>query len=106
MQNRYNDLHKWLKYHFGKATRCENIDCSKTSQKFEWSLLSGKEYEKERSNFWQLCKHCHARYDMKSTCQKGHEYTEENTRYREKGHRVCKTCQRQYMKNYGKRVIA
>lgn len=56
-------MHTWLKSHYGKADHCENPDCLGLSITFEWSKLRGKEYERKRENFWQLCKKCHVIYD-------------------------------------------
>ena len=56
-------IHTWLRYHYGKADHCENVDCLGLSNTFEWSKLQGKEYERKRENFWQLCKKCHVIYD-------------------------------------------
>lgn len=60
----YFHFHKWLKDNFGKANKCENINCSfKNPKRFEWSLLKGKKYQRKRENFWQLCASCHRKYD-------------------------------------------
>lgn len=34
-------------------------------------------------------------------CPKGHEYTEDNTRYCSRGHRTCKACQKEWHQIYG-----
>ena len=78
------NIHQWLKYHYGRAVSCENPNCtSNFSKRFEYSLLKGKLYEKNRDNFWMLCPSCHRKYDdsllvrdNKSKAQKrvvGHE---------------------------------
>lgn len=59
----YKALHRWLKDNFGKANKCENPKCPKKSQKFEWSLIKGKEYSHRRKNFRMLCRSCHCKYD-------------------------------------------
>lgn len=57
-------VHRWLKRSFGKASRCENIECQTSySKRFEWALIHGKDYDKERENFIQLCCSCHRKYD-------------------------------------------
>lgn len=61
----YFAIHIWLKKTFGGATICENVMCAGLSERFEWSLLKGKSYERKRENFWQLCQSCHRYYDMK-----------------------------------------
>ena len=61
----YHGLHTWLIKKFGKALCCENPKCEhKPTKRYEWSLLKGKEYERKRENFWQLCVSCHRKYDM------------------------------------------
>lgn len=59
-------IHQWLKKYYGKANRCESINCLKLSKIFQWALLKGKEYERKRENFWQLCIKCHLLYDSLS----------------------------------------
>jgi hypothetical protein len=60
----YKDIHRWLNINFGKADRCENIKCNNANPKmFEWSLIHNKKYEKNRENFWKLCRKCHKKYD-------------------------------------------
>lgn len=59
----YRSIHKWLQKHYGKASKCENEECTKTSDRFEWALKKGKKHEKNADNYRQLCKLCHERYD-------------------------------------------
>jgi hypothetical protein len=40
---------------------------------------------------------------LKTHCQQGHEFTEENTKRTKAGHRVCRTCEREYQKAYQRR---
>jgi hypothetical protein len=65
----YSALHKWLKYNFGKAVKCENPECSypRKSKRgklmvkaftFHWANKSG-EYKRDISDWWQLCISCH-----------------------------------------------
>lgn len=61
----YDKAHKYLAYYFGKAVKCEAVDCKGKSKKYQWALLKGCTYEKNRENFWQLCVSCHAVYDGK-----------------------------------------
>lgn len=60
----YFALHSWLRKTFGKANKCESINCSKISVIFEWAKVKGKKYERKRDNFTQLCRSCHRKYDM------------------------------------------
>lgn len=42
-----------------------------------------------------------AEYARRTHCNSGHAFTLENTYVRDNGARRCKTCQREYMRNYG-----
>lgn len=72
----YTALHDWLRKNFGKANKCE-ICKILIAKKYEWALLKGKEYERKRENFWQLCSKCHTKYDDKcpSAWNKGRKET-------------------------------
>lgn len=59
----YSTVHTWLQSRFGKASLCENYYCEHRSVVFQWALIKGKEYDRKRDNFWQLCKVCHLVYD-------------------------------------------
>ncbi len=60
----YYKVHLWIKYHYGSAKICENKFCLKRSKTFQWSLIKGKKCEKNRENFWRLCRSCHSIYDF------------------------------------------
>lgn len=60
----YFRIHSWLIYNHGKASKCENELCTSVNPKrFEWALLRGKEYKRDRNNYIQLCPSCHRKYD-------------------------------------------
>lgn len=59
---KYTTIHKWLFREYGKASKCE-ICGTTESKRYEWAKLKGKEYERKRENFWELCKSCHTIYD-------------------------------------------
>jgi hypothetical protein len=61
----YNSLHWWIRRNYGSANKCENHKCEAKSNIFEWALLKGKNYERKRGNFWQLCRKCHFNYDLR-----------------------------------------
>lgn len=63
--NEYLRIHKWLKTVQGKANKCTNKECSRTSKVFHWCLKKDKEYDYKIENFIQLCSPCHSRYDHK-----------------------------------------
>jgi len=63
--NEYFRIHAWLIYNHGKATKCENENCKSVNPKrYEWALLKGEDYKKDRNNFIQLCPSCHRKYDF------------------------------------------
>jgi hypothetical protein len=62
----YPTIHNWLVNEFGKATICESEFCSGKSKTYDWALIKGKEYERNRDSFHQLCRSCHVLYDMTS----------------------------------------
>jgi hypothetical protein len=105
----YRAKHIWIQFHYGKANKCE-FDETHQANYFHWSNISG-EYIRDISDWQQLCPKCHKNYDMKNSkkqpithCYKGHEYTDENTRLRKQpgkeNHRICKECQKFYMKQF------
>lgn len=63
-KNEYERIHYWMRTNFGKANECINPECLKKSTRYEWALLSNKEYEFNRDNFIELCKSCHTKYDI------------------------------------------
>jgi hypothetical protein len=60
----YASVHYWLKYHYGKATKCEGKECRGKSKNYSWAKLRDKKYDYKRENFIQLCRSCHGRYDI------------------------------------------
>lgn len=96
----YISTHMWVKYHYGKADKCEN--CKTTEDRlFQWSNISGQ-YLRIRRDWQKLCVPCHKRYDVpqKTQCKRGHEYTEENTYWDLKGSYICRACHRLNQKEY------
>lgn len=61
--NYYARVHRWITYHYGKASKCDNVECTKESKLFQWALLKGKKHEKNIDNYMQMCRKCHAKYD-------------------------------------------
>lgn len=66
----YGSIHCWIKKHYGKASKCENPNCSHKSKHYEWALLKGKKYSHNRNNFFMLCVSCHRKYDMTETTKR------------------------------------
>lgn len=59
-----SQVHKWLDSNFGKPKICENINCKKKSNWYDWALKKGKIYTRDRDNFLRLCRSCHRIYDL------------------------------------------
>ncbi len=75
----YGAIHDWLRDTFGSAKTCEKCG---VCEQVQWSKLHGKEYERVRENFWQLCVACHIEYDKTSLVyrpvwNKGRSWTKE-----------------------------
>ncbi len=86
----YHAIHIWLTSHYVKGDHCE--DCfSSVASRLEWANISG-EYKRERSDYKVLCPKCHRLFDRNNKCQKGHDYTTENTITNIRGHRHCRIC--------------
>lgn len=62
----YARIHHWVRTTFGKANKCENPKCEGKSHTFDWALRKGKNHEKKRQNYMQLCRPCHIKYDWTS----------------------------------------
>ena len=56
----YVGIHLWLRKHFKKTGNCGQCTSAKRTY---WALLKGKNYERKRENFWELCAKCHVAYD-------------------------------------------
>ena len=63
----YNSLHWWLRKTLGSAYRCEHPNCDGESPFFQWALIKGKSYDRKVENFWQMCRKCHFKYDLKKS---------------------------------------
>lgn len=70
----YYGLHIWINAHFGKAFKCENIDCIYPRmgdkkrwmikpKRYHWANVSGK-YLRDREDWVMLCVSCHKKYDI------------------------------------------
>jgi len=58
-------LHKRINRLYGKATYCENPECTGKSQDFDWSNKKHDYKTVDRADWQQLCKSCHKLYDIK-----------------------------------------
>jgi hypothetical protein len=58
-------IHRWLNKWYGRANRCEgkNHDSTKLVKKFDYALIKGKKYARNRAHFIMLCRRCHLKYD-------------------------------------------
>lgn len=88
----YRNVHLWVEYHLGKASKCEN-DLSHKTTRYHWANLSG-EYKRDFSDWAELCPRCHMIIDGVHTgrekCKNGHRYSEQGRKYN--GWNVCRTC--------------
>lgn len=66
----YSSVHYWLKKKYGVASRCTNKKCLKISNNFSWAKKRNCEYDYKRSNFIELCRSCHSRYDLTEETRK------------------------------------
>lgn len=61
----YSSQHQYLVRHFGKAGKCDNKNCKiDFPKRFEWALIHGRKYTKNREDYVQLCVSCHRKYDQ------------------------------------------
>jgi hypothetical protein len=59
----YSSKHDYQINKWGKATKCENENCTyKSPRRYEWANISGK-YLRQRDDYIQLCPSCHRRWD-------------------------------------------
>lgn len=59
----YQNIHYWLRSKYGLAARCEHCGI-KNKKRYYWALVKGCKYEKNRTNFIELCASCHKKYDI------------------------------------------
>jgi hypothetical protein len=60
----YRIVHDWINKHYGKACKCESLNCKKISKTFEYCLKKGETHERNIDNYIQFCRSCHRLYDM------------------------------------------
>ena len=65
----YKALHLWVERIKGKPKRCEICGTTDPDVKYEWANIS-REYRRDLSDFFGLCKPCHAKYDKKPPSKK------------------------------------
>ena len=66
----YVEIHRWLKYWYGKANKCEICGDKTGKFRFEWAKKKGVEYVKERDNFIMACRSCHSKMDFTEETRK------------------------------------
>ncbi len=94
----YSTQHTMLLYHFGRAAEHECV-CGQPAR--DWAYIGPVgEHSDDYSDYVPLCRRCHTMHDAPTHCPQGHEYDEANTYVRPNGHRVCRTCRRDGMRNY------
>jgi hypothetical protein len=60
----YRIVHDWLNKHYGKASKCENPNCTGRGKRFEYALKKGFQHDRNIGNYIQLCTSCHRLYDQ------------------------------------------
>lgn len=95
----YFSQHDWIRYHYGKANKCENKNCKNKCKYFEWANISGV-YIRDISDYKKLCIVCHKEMDYfnkyGNKCMKGHEFTPENTYiFPSTNKRRCMACRKE-----------
>lgn len=60
----YNSIHRYNLRKNGLAKKCQNLNCSGESKRYEWALKHGKEHSRDIENYFQLCHRCHHYYDV------------------------------------------
>lgn len=68
----YWRVHTWLRKYHEKALFCENRSYEKKTDKYEWALIKGKHYAKDRNLFIKLCTFCHRKYDWRPDVNVNH----------------------------------
>lgn len=59
----YQAVHKWVKHTAGPAIKCEHCHLD-DKKRYEWANVSGQ-YLYDMTDWMQLCKGCHMKYDNK-----------------------------------------
>jgi hypothetical protein len=58
----YRSVHSYLCRHFPKAGICE--ECGQEASRTEYALIHGRPMSRGRSDYRELCRPCHMRYDF------------------------------------------
>ncbi|HPI82248.1 MAG TPA: NUMOD3 domain-containing DNA-binding protein [Candidatus Paceibacterota bacterium] len=61
----YRSIHIWLDNNYGKPQECDSVNCNGKSQTYDWALIHGYDYDRNRNHYMRLCRSCHSRYDYK-----------------------------------------
>ena len=62
-KSEYQSIHSWIRYRYGKASKCEDATCTGKSKNYAWALRKGFDYARNKENFMELCYSCHGRMD-------------------------------------------
>lgn len=60
----YSGVHLWLYKYYGNASKCSfvGMGCTEKSKSYQWANIS-HEYKRDRSDFMEMCRSCHAKFD-------------------------------------------
>lgn len=98
----YTATHMYIQKKYGaEKTSCEKCGHDGSKVRLEWANIS-KEYKRERDDWMVLCVPCHRRYDLKTSCKNGHEFTVDNIYILSTRPTVrnCKRCQADAQRRY------
>ena len=60
----YHATHAWFSTNYGTPNYCEFCRGeSKKAKTYEWALIKGKKYSRDREDYMRLCHSCHVKYD-------------------------------------------
>ena len=105
----YAAIHMWIKKYWGAPDHCDICGC-KVATRFEWCNID-KQYRRGREDWFQACTSCHRRYDHAAIqerlygdkCLNGHLISD-NLEHNNRGHRICKACQRERQRRFNAKV--
>jgi hypothetical protein len=67
---KYQAIHSWIRRHYGKANKCECVDCNNKSNQYQWALKPGYKYKRDINVFMMLCRSCHKKMDINKYTRK------------------------------------
>lgn len=88
----YDSAHRWIRYHYGRANKCEFCGI-KTTKRYHWALKKGCKYSRDINDYFQLCSSCHRKYDMTDETKKKMSKSKKGkTAWWRRKHFKCEIC--------------